>query len=55
VIANFDPNTREPRDDWRILVTTDVLAEGVNLHRSATVINYDIPWNPSRMIAHLCL
>lgn len=26
------------------------LAEGVNLHRSATVINYDIPWNPSRMM-----
>ena len=50
VIANFDPNTREPRDDYRILVTTDVLAEGVNLHRSATVINYDIPWNPSRLM-----
>jgi len=50
VIANFDPNTREPSDDYRILVTTDVLAEGVNLHRSATVINYDIPWNPSRMM-----
>src|SRR5260221_1101951 len=50
VIANFDPNTRGPRDDYRILVTTDVLAEGVNLHRSATVINYDIPWNPSRMM-----
>lgn len=50
VIANFDQNTREPRDDYRILVTTDVLAEGVNLHRAATVINYDIPWNPSRMM-----
>ena len=50
VIANFDPNSSEQRDDYRILVTTDVLAEGVNLHRSATVINYDIPWNPSRMM-----
>jgi superfamily II DNA/RNA helicase len=27
-----------------------VLAEGVNLHRSNTVINYDIPWNPTRMM-----
>jgi superfamily II DNA or RNA helicase len=50
VIANFDPNKKEPQDDYRILVTTDVLAEGVNLHRSATVINYDIPWNPSRLM-----
>lgn len=49
VIANFDANSKG-RDDYRILVTTDVLAEGVNLHRSATVINYDIPWNPSRMM-----
>ncbi len=48
--SNFDANSREERDDYRILVTTDVLAEGVNLHRSATVINYDIPWNPSRMM-----
>ncbi len=50
VIANFDPNIKEFKDDYRILVTTDVLAEGVNLHRSATVINYDIPWNPSRLM-----
>lgn len=50
VIANFDANSSEARDDYRILVTTDILAEGVNLHRSATVINYDIPWNPSRMM-----
>ena len=27
-----------------------MLAEGVNLHRSNTVINYDIPWNPTRMM-----
>ena len=50
VIADFDANSSEEGDDYRILVTTDVLAEGVNLHRSATVINYDIPWNPSRMM-----
>jgi superfamily II DNA/RNA helicase len=27
-----------------------VLSEGINLHRSNVVINYDIPWNPTRMI-----
>ena len=50
VIANFDANAFKPRDDYRILVTTEVLSEGVNLHRSNIVINYDIPWNPTRLI-----
>lgn len=50
VIQNFDARAFKPRDDYRILVTTEVLSEGVNLHRSNTVINYDIPWNPTRMI-----
>lgn len=50
VIENFDARARTPKDDYRILVTTEVLAEGVNLHRSNTVINYDIPWNPTRLI-----
>ena len=27
-----------------------MLSEGVNLHRSNIVINYDIPWNPTRLI-----
>lgn len=50
VIANFDANAFRPRDDYRILVSTEVLSEGVNLHRSNTVFNYDIPWNPTRLI-----
>ncbi|MDQ7779564.1 MAG: helicase-related protein [Planctomycetota bacterium] len=50
VIANFDANARQCRDDYRILVSTEVLSEGVNLHRSNIVINYDIPWNPTRLI-----
>ena len=36
--------------DIRILITTDVLAEGINLHRSNIVINYDLPWNPTRVL-----
>jgi superfamily II DNA or RNA helicase len=50
VIANFDAKAYRPKDDYRILVSTEVLAEGVNLHRSNIVINYDIPWNPTRLI-----
>ncbi|MEW6142705.1 MAG: helicase-related protein [Chloroflexota bacterium] len=50
VAANFDKRARYPRDDYRVLVTTEVLSEGVNLHRSNVVINYDIPWNPARMM-----
>jgi len=50
VIDNFDARARFPRDDHRILVTTEVLSEGVNLHRSNVVINYDIPWNPTRLM-----
>jgi superfamily II DNA/RNA helicase len=50
VILNFDAKVRHPKDDYRILVATEVLAEGVNLHRSHVVINYDIPWNPTRLI-----
>ncbi len=48
--ANFDPNEKEQLDDLRILVTTDILAEGINLHRSNIVINYDLPWNPTRIL-----
>jgi superfamily II DNA/RNA helicase len=50
VITNFDAKAFHPKDDYRILVCTEVLSEGVNLHRSNIVINYDIPWNPTRLI-----
>lgn len=50
VIANFDARAFRPSDNFRILVATEVLSEGVNLHRANVVINYDIPWNPTRLI-----
>jgi len=50
VIENFDARARHKKDDYRILISTEVLSEGVNLHRSNVVINYDIPWNPTRLI-----
>lgn len=43
IIDNFDAKVKKPKDDYRILITTEVLSEGVNLHRSNIVINYDIP------------
>ncbi|MBU2615038.1 MAG: helicase [Elusimicrobia bacterium] len=50
VIQNFDPASRNPKNDYEILISTEVLSEGVNLHRSNIVINYDIPWNPTRLM-----
>jgi len=50
VIVNFDARARYPKDDYRILIATEVLSEGVNLHRANVVINYDIPWNPTRLM-----
>ncbi|GAB6182841.1 helicase-related protein [Thermodesulfovibrio hydrogeniphilus] len=50
ITENFDARARNKKDDYKILVTTEVLSEGVNLHRSNVVINYDIPWNPTRLM-----
>ncbi|MBI1876717.1 MAG: helicase [Chloroflexi bacterium] len=47
---NYNPNSLNKQDDLRLLITTDVLAEGTNLHRSNIVINYDLPWNPTRVL-----
>ena len=48
---NFDANyTGKQKDDIRLLITTDVLAEGVNLHRANVIINYDTPWNATRLM-----
>lgn len=50
VMQNFDANTKKKKDDYSILITTDVLSEGANLHQANVVINYDIPWNPTRIM-----
>jgi len=50
IIDNFDPASKSKKSDVRILISTEVLSEGVNLNRSNVVINYDIPWNPIRMM-----
>jgi len=50
IIDNFDPAIKNKKDNIRILISTDILSEGVNLNRSNVVINYDIPWNPIKMM-----
>ncbi len=50
--ANFDASypTDKQKDDYDVLIATDALSEGFNLHRAGIVINYDIPYNPTRVI-----
>lgn len=37
-------------DEFDLLLTTDVLSEGVNLQQAGHIINYDLPWNPMRIV-----
>ena len=50
---NFDANWKKKKDDYNIILTSDVLAEGVNLHRSNIIINYDTPWNSTRLMQRI--
>jgi len=55
VVFGFAPQSSEAppgqdEDLYDILVTTDVLAEGINLQQCQNVINYDLPWNPMRLV-----
>ena len=51
--ANFDANYKEKKDEYNIIITTDVLAEGVNLHRSSIIVNYDTPWNATKLMQRI--
>lgn len=52
VRENFDASLKpeKQKNDYNVLVATDALSEGVSLHRAGRVINYDIPYNPTRVI-----
>ena len=52
---NFDANCpkNEQLDDYDVIVTTEVLAEGVNLHRANVILNYDTPWNATRLMQRI--
>jgi superfamily II DNA or RNA helicase len=54
-LFGFAPRTTDAppgkdEDRFDILVATDVLSEGVNLQQAQHIINYDLPWNPMRLV-----
>ena len=53
--ANFDAGLKSSlqQNDFSILVATDAISEGYNLHRAGTIFNYDIPYNPTRVIQRI--
>ena len=50
---NFDANFESNSMRYNIIITSDVLAEGVNLHRSNVIVNYDSPWNATRLMQRI--
>lgn len=59
IVGRFSPKSnpeiapRHPEQEIRLLVATDVLAEGLNLQDCSVVLNYDLHWNPVRLIQRL--
>jgi SNF2 family DNA or RNA helicase len=55
VSENFDASyaTDKQKNDYDVIVATDALSEGFNLHRAGIVINYDIPFNPTRVVQRI--
>ena len=58
VIERFAPHSNgapEPPERERVdlLITTDVLSEGLNLQDASVVVSYDLPWNPVRLMQRI--
>jgi superfamily II DNA or RNA helicase/HKD family nuclease len=53
--VNFDANLKKEmqKDDYNIVISTEVLAEGVNMHRANVIVNYDTPWNSTRLMQRI--
>lgn len=47
---NFDASSKVQKNDYDIMIATDAISEGFNLHRAGTIFNYDIPYNPTRVV-----
>jgi superfamily II DNA or RNA helicase len=43
----------KPLPELHVLVSTDVLSEGVNLQEAGCILNYDLHWNPTRLIQRI--
>ncbi len=52
-ISNNRPDIKGSEKEIQILLSTDVLSEGQNLQDADTVINYDLPWNPVRLVQRI--
>ena len=52
-LRSWSGNEAIDQKRYNIIITTDVLAEGVNLHRSNVIINYDSPWNATRLMQRI--
>ncbi|MDD3662721.1 MAG: helicase-related protein, partial [Candidatus Pacebacteria bacterium] len=50
ISKNFDASSEDPENDYEVLLSSDKISEGFNLNRAGIVVNYDIPWNPVRVI-----
>lgn len=50
IYKNFDASYENQSNDYDILLGTDRISEGLNLNHAGMIINYDIPWNPVRVI-----
>lgn len=52
ILTDFDASFEKKKqtNKYDILLATDKISEGFNLNRAGTVFNYDIPWNPTRVI-----
>lgn len=55
IVTNFDANWAADKQvsEYNIIITTEVLAEGVNLHRSNVIIHYDTPWNSTKLMQRI--
>lgn len=55
ISQNFDAaiSSSAQKDDFDVLLATDKMSEGFNLNRAGLVVNYDIPWNPIRVIQRI--
>ncbi len=49
-VANERPDIKGSDMEIDLLISTDVLSEGQNLQDADTLINYDLHWNPVRMV-----
>ena len=48
--AGGTPDADPSSDRFDLAISTDVLSEGVNLQQARNIVNYDLPWNPMRLV-----